>query len=176
MDRLAFYNNGPDQLPGLIVANLSDEVDPDLDPAREQIVVLVNANDAAQTFSDADFVVDLALYAIQANGVDPLVKTSSFDPATGSFTVPGRTTAVFSNPETVSGSVTQTASTNPVVMGTYIDVAVNASNNGPDIADALFLAPVDPDTVYVAGSAYGGAFPLTAVHVAKLATDKGLPE
>ena len=177
MDRLVFYNNGPDQLPGLIVANLSDEVDPDLDPAREQIVVLVNANDAAQTFSDADFVgLDLALYAIQANGVDPLVKTSSFDPATGSFTVPGRTTAVFSNPETVSGSVTQTASTNPVVMGTYIDVAVNASNNGPDIADALFLAPVDPDTVYVAGSAYGGAFPLTAVHVAKLATDKGLPE
>ncbi len=62
MDRVAFYNNGPDQLPGLIVMNLSDEMDPDLDPAREQIVVLVNANDAAQTFSDADFVgLDLAL-------------------------------------------------------------------------------------------------------------------
>jgi hypothetical protein len=40
---------------------------------------------------------DLALNSIQANGVDQLVKTSSFDPATGTFTVPGRTTAMFSD-------------------------------------------------------------------------------
>ncbi len=51
-NRLTFYNNGPDQLPGLIVMGLSDAADPDLDPAHEQIVVLINANDEAQTFSD----------------------------------------------------------------------------------------------------------------------------
>jgi len=65
-------------------------------------------------------------------------------------------------PVDIFGAVTQTASTSPVVMGTYIDVDVNASNSGPDLADGLFLAPIDPDTMYVDGSAYGGAMPLTA--------------
>jgi hypothetical protein len=178
MDRLFFLNNGPDQLPGLIVAVLSDMVEPDLDPDREWIVVLVNANDEAQTFADASLVgMDLALSSIQANGVDPLVKTSAFDPATGAFSVPGRTTAVFTNPQLLEGVVTQTASTSPVVPGAYIDVDVSVTNNTPDdIMDFLALAPIDPDTVYVMGSATGGAMPLTAVEAAQLAAEKGLPE
>ncbi|HSN76882.1 MAG TPA: S8 family serine peptidase [Anaerolineae bacterium] len=65
------------------------------------------------------------------------------------------------------GAVTQTASTSPVVPGTYIDVDVSASNSGDDIADAFFVAPVDPDTIYVEGSAYGGAMPLTATQAAE---------
>ncbi len=32
---------------------------------------------------------------MQADGADPVVKTATFNAATGSFTVPGRTTAVF---------------------------------------------------------------------------------
>ncbi|HSN77074.1 MAG TPA: pullulanase-type alpha-1,6-glucosidase, partial [Anaerolineae bacterium] len=174
MERVSFLNNGPDQLPGLIVMVLSDEVEPDLDPDREQIVVLVNANDEAQTFTDASLVgMDLALSSIQANGVDPLVKTSAFDPATGAFSVPGRTTAVFTNPQMLEGTVTQTASTSPVVPGTYIDVTVNVTNNTPDdIMDFLALAPIDPDTMYVSGSAYGGAFPLTAA----AALEKGMTD
>ncbi len=64
-----------------------------------------------------------------------------------------------------------------MVPGTFVDVAVSVTNNTPDdIASFLALAPIDPDTMYVMGSAYGGAFPLTAAHVAKLATEKGLPE
>ena len=46
----------------------------------------------------------------------------------------------------IGGPVTQTASTSPVVPGTFIDVAVSASNSSADLADALFLAPIDPDT------------------------------
>jgi hypothetical protein len=69
-------------------------------------------------------------------------------------------------PVEIFGDVSQTASTNPVVNGTYIDVDVSASNSGDDIVDALFLAPIDPDTMYVAGSAYGGAMPLTAAEAA----------
>ncbi len=64
-------------------------------------------------------------------------------------------------PVDIFGDVSQWASTNPVVNGTYIDVDVSASNSGDPIADGLFLAPIDPDTMYVDGSAYGGAMPLS---------------
>jgi hypothetical protein len=54
----------------------------------------------------------------------------------------------------------QSASTNPVVPGTYIAVDVSAVNTVASVADALLLAPIDRDTMYVAGSATGGAMPL----------------
>ncbi len=74
------------------------------------------------------------------------------------------------------GMVTQTASTNPAVMGTYVDVMVNATNIGSALPDGLFMVPVDPDTEYVMGSAYGGAYPLTAAYAAQLAAEKGLTD
>ncbi len=36
-----------------------------------------------------------ALHPVQRGGADPVVKQAAFDPATGTFTVPGRTAAVF---------------------------------------------------------------------------------
>ena len=74
------------------------------------------------------------------------------------------------------GQITQTPSTNPAVMGTYVDVALNATNIGTALQDAFFLVPVDPDSVYVPGSAYGGAFPLTAAYAAQLAAERGLTD
>lgn len=38
---------------------------------------------------------EFTLHPIQAASADPVVQTTSFDPVTGAFTVPGRTTAVF---------------------------------------------------------------------------------
>jgi pullulanase-type alpha-1,6-glucosidase len=94
--RLAFHNTGPDQLPGLIVMSLSDMVEPDLDKRAEFIVALFNANDEAQTFVEpATIGMDLTLHPVQVQSVDAVVKTATFDPATGAFTVPARTTAVF---------------------------------------------------------------------------------
>jgi hypothetical protein len=94
--RQTYLNTGPDQLPGLIVMTLSDKLEVDLDPDFESIVVLINANDEAQTFHSAELAgLSLALHPVQRASIDPLVKTSSFDPAVGEFTIPGRTTAVF---------------------------------------------------------------------------------
>ena len=94
--RLAFWNTGPDQLPGLIVMSISDKVDPDLDRDLESIVVLINANDEGQTFTAGEFAgKKLVLHRVQRSSVDPLVKTSQYDPSTGSFTIPARTAAVF---------------------------------------------------------------------------------
>jgi subtilisin family serine protease len=70
-------------------------------------------------------------------------------------------------PVEIFGDVSQTASTSPVVPGAYIAVDFSASNSGADILDAFFVAPIDLDTMYVMGSAYGGAMPLTAMEAAE---------
>ena len=93
---LAFHNTGPGQLPGLIAMTLSDLVEPDLDRGHELIVVLINANDEPQSISIGDLAgKDLVLHLVQFSSVDEVVKQSTYDSATGTFTVPGRTTAVF---------------------------------------------------------------------------------
>jgi len=93
--RLAFHNTGPAQIPGLIVMSLSD-MDGALHSPYSLVVVLFNANDEAQTFTEAALIgADLELHPVQVNGYDPVVKTATFNPATGAFSVPARTTAVF---------------------------------------------------------------------------------
>ncbi|MCB0188822.1 MAG: DUF3372 domain-containing protein, partial [Caldilineaceae bacterium] len=90
MQRLAFHNTGPNQIPGVIVMSLSDMVEPDLDADREFIVVVFNANDAAQNISvNATAGMALGLHPLQTG------LAASFDAAIGTFTVPARTTAVF---------------------------------------------------------------------------------
>jgi pullulanase-type alpha-1,6-glucosidase len=94
--RVAFHNTGPAQIPGLIVMSLSDMVEPDFDPELEQIIVLINANDEDQSFTLSDLMgAYVELHPVQQNSVDPLVRTASFNQATGTFSVPGRTAAVF---------------------------------------------------------------------------------
>lgn len=97
---LRFLNTGPDQIPGLIVMSFSELLLSEIDPNSDGIVVLFNANDEAQTFSAAEFVGrTYSLHPVQANGVDPVVKTATFNPVTGAFSVPARTTAVFVRPQ-----------------------------------------------------------------------------
>ena len=95
-DRVGFHNTGPGQVPGLIVMSLSDLVGDDLDPALEEIVVLFNANDEAQSFViPASAGREWELHPVQQGSADPVVATSTHDLASGAFTVPARTTAVF---------------------------------------------------------------------------------
>ena len=75
----------------------------------------------------------------------------------------------------ITGTVTQTASTTPAVHGTYVDVAASLTNStGADISNAFALVPIDPDTEFVTGSASGGAFPLNARAAAQLIQERGL--
>ncbi len=97
MARVAFHNTGPNQLPGLIVMSISDKVlGEDLDRDRESIIVLINANDEAQSFTMSDLTgSELFLHEVQLASVDPIVKNSAFNGDTGTFEIPARTTAVF---------------------------------------------------------------------------------
>jgi pullulanase len=94
--RLSFYNVGLGQVPGLIAYAISDRTGPRLDPRNQGVVVLINANKSPVSYAIAEFRNrHLHLHPVQADGSDPVVKTAAFARDTGSFTVPGRTIAVF---------------------------------------------------------------------------------
>jgi pullulanase/glycogen debranching enzyme len=89
-----FYNQGPSQIPGLIVERIVD--DHDCGGDWGQAAILVNATPVAQTFQADDFRKQhLKLHPQLRRSSDPVVRTSTFDKKTGRFTIPARTTAVF---------------------------------------------------------------------------------
>jgi pullulanase-type alpha-1,6-glucosidase len=95
--RVSFPTGGPDQTPGVIVMAIDDRAGRDLDPAREGLVVVFNATPAPTTQTVPSLAGrPFALHEVQATGGDPVVKQSGYDAATGAFTVPARTVAVFS--------------------------------------------------------------------------------
>jgi pullulanase len=98
-ERLTFYNTGRQQFPGLIVMALSDKSGEKVDPHYKRIVVFFNATPHLQPFHVPACVgATLSLHPIQRQSHDPLVRTATFSRATGTFTVPGWTTAVFVEP------------------------------------------------------------------------------
>ncbi|MBN1967265.1 MAG: DUF3372 domain-containing protein, partial [Anaerolineae bacterium] len=101
IDRLVFHNTGADQVPGLIVMSISDLVDgADLDPNYEMVVVVFNTSPDVVDFTSEDFTgLALELHPVLAASLDPVMQTSAFDSATGTFSVPGHTAAVFVLPE-----------------------------------------------------------------------------
>ncbi|MDJ0771144.1 MAG: pullulanase-type alpha-1,6-glucosidase [Ilumatobacter sp.] len=96
--RLSFGNTGTGQTPGLIAMSIRDDVDgfEDLDDDYEGMLLLVNATDEAVSYTDPSFIgAPLELHPVLAGSVDPIVGTSTYDDATGEFTVPARTAVVF---------------------------------------------------------------------------------
>jgi pullulanase-type alpha-1,6-glucosidase len=95
---VAFPTGGPTQTPGVIVMTLDDRTGPDLDPRYEGIVVVFNASPTRTTQTLPTLAGSTyTLHPIQATGSDPIVRTSTNDPTTGTFTVPPRTVAVFAS-------------------------------------------------------------------------------
>ncbi len=95
-ERLQFHNTGPFQVPGLIVMSLSDIGGENLDPDYGFIVVLFNADVDAQAFTlDLLAGLPMQLHPVQAASSDPVVQSAAFNPADATFSVPGRTAAVF---------------------------------------------------------------------------------
>ncbi len=83
-DRLAFPLSGPGETPGVITMTLGDLVVVfNATPARQQQVL---PGAVGTTYS---------LHQVQADGADAVVRTSTYDEATGTFAVPARTVAVF---------------------------------------------------------------------------------
>ncbi len=94
-DHLRFHNTGPDQVPGLVVYSISDSLG-SVDHQHAMVVVLINARPDTVTYPLTVFPCQgLVLHPMQRQSSDPVVRTASFTGSTCSFTVPGRTAAVF---------------------------------------------------------------------------------
>jgi len=92
---LSFLNTGPEQVPGLIAMQLQDD-DGEFDRRYQRIVVLFNGDDDTVEFtSDALRGLHLQQHPLQRHSADARLHDVHFDRDSGSFTLPGRTTAVF---------------------------------------------------------------------------------
>ncbi|MCO1333590.1 pullulanase-type alpha-1,6-glucosidase [Microbulbifer sp. OS29] len=95
---LNFLNTGPEQVPGLIVMELSD-LQGSVDPRFERIVVLFNSDDEMVEFTSESLRGEhLHKHPRHRRSIDPRLYQVKFDRGSGSFTLPGRTTAVFVQP------------------------------------------------------------------------------
>ncbi|VFQ83663.1 unnamed protein product [Cuscuta campestris] len=103
-ERVRFHNVGPSWTPGVIVMSLEDGYEgfpglTQLDPTYSYIVVLVNACPMKVSCTiPALSSKSLRLHPIQMSSNDAMVKKSTYDPSSGCFTVPARTTSVFVQP------------------------------------------------------------------------------
>ncbi|MFG3228687.1 pullulanase-type alpha-1,6-glucosidase [Kitasatospora sp. NPDC048194] len=92
--RLSYPLSGTSgEIPGVITLHLDGT---GLAGAEKGVTVVFNATPTAQTQAvTALRGTGQVLHPVQASGADQVVKRSGFDSATGTFTVPGRTVAVF---------------------------------------------------------------------------------
>ncbi|AWN26894.1 pullulanase-type alpha-1,6-glucosidase [Streptomyces sp. NEAU-S7GS2] len=82
--QLSFPLSGKDETPGVITMRLGD------------LVVVLNATPSPQHQTVRDLAgTPYALHPVQARGTDRTTATASYAPASGTFTVPARTVAVF---------------------------------------------------------------------------------
>jgi len=95
---VSFLNTGPNQTPGLIVMRIQDTGATDIDARAEQVVVLINANKTSVSFTAAELQnVRLQLHPEQRRSFDAAVRGATYNAAVGRFTIPPRTTAVFTD-------------------------------------------------------------------------------
>ena len=94
-ERVAFPIGGTQQAPGVVVMYLDDTVGTDLDPRWEGVLVVVNSSPDAVSQTVAGLVgADLGLHPVQVAGADDVVRSTTWDAATGPVTVPARTVSV----------------------------------------------------------------------------------
>jgi pullulanase-type alpha-1,6-glucosidase len=100
--KVSFPNGGVDADPGVIVMVIDDLLGENVDPELEGALVVFNASPEATAQTVADLAGrGFALTPALANGADPVVKTTTWDAATGTVTVPARSVAVLVDTEAV---------------------------------------------------------------------------
>jgi hypothetical protein len=104
--KVSFPNSGPDATPGVVVMLIDDLVGDDVDRELEGALVVFNASPEATTQALPDLAGrGFALTAAQANGSDAVVKTTTWDAAAATLTVPARSVAVLVDKEDVRTAV-----------------------------------------------------------------------
>ncbi|GAB2276821.1 Pullulanase 1, chloroplastic [Dionaea muscipula] len=103
-ERIHFYNTGPCSVPGVILMSIVDgnagiQGLCQLDSRYSLVVVVVNVRpDQASLTIPALQTRSLELHPLQVLSSDNIVKNSYFEPSSGCFSIPAKTTAVFVEP------------------------------------------------------------------------------
>lgn len=95
-NQLTFLNAeaGSSQTPGLIVMSIADSGN--LDTSFSKVLVFFNASQNAVNFSHVSLVdAGLTLHTVQQSSADTRIATASYTAGTGTVSVPGRTTLVY---------------------------------------------------------------------------------
>ncbi|MFY1693692.1 pullulanase-type alpha-1,6-glucosidase [Plantactinospora sp. WMMB782] len=94
--RVSFPLSGTAETPGVLTMRLDGT---GLDPRWRSVTVVFNATPAAATQPVAGRRgAAVSLHPVLRNSADPVLRTASFDSATGTFTVPARSVAVYVEP------------------------------------------------------------------------------
>ncbi|HEV6954522.1 MAG TPA: pullulanase-type alpha-1,6-glucosidase [Promicromonospora sp.] len=98
--KVTFPGSGPDAVPGVITMSIDDTAGRrDVDRRLDGVLVVLNASPEAATVEVPELAGRrYALSRVQARGIDPVVRQTTWDRATGTVTVPPRTVAVLENP------------------------------------------------------------------------------
>ncbi|MGC5224651.1 pullulanase-type alpha-1,6-glucosidase [Micromonospora sp. DT81.3] len=144
-EKVSFPNGGADAAPGVITMLIDDLVGEDVDPELEGALLVFNASpdpvtQTVGTLAGRAF----ALADAQANGADAVVKTTTWDAATGTVTVPARSVAVLVDQESVDTFVAAAPNRIAAKSGTPVKVVGR-------ILAADGSAPVGTVTVYDRG-------------------------
>ncbi|WP_299597163.1 pullulanase-type alpha-1,6-glucosidase [uncultured Microbulbifer sp.] len=100
---VSFANTGPEQIPGLIAMHLNDAAG-DFDAETSQILVLFNGGAETQEFTlESAAELPFALHPVQQASADTALENAFVE--AGVFTVPARTTAVFTLARTDDTSI-----------------------------------------------------------------------
>ncbi|QDB80133.1 pullulanase-type alpha-1,6-glucosidase [Georgenia wutianyii] len=100
-EKVTFPGSGPDATPGLLVMAVDDTAGAqDVDPALDAVLTVFNASPEPVTEQVDGFAGrELALSPVQVEGADDVVRTTTWDAASGTVTVPARTVAVLVEPQ-----------------------------------------------------------------------------
>ena len=138
-NQVRFHNTGAEQIPGLIVMSIQDANN--IDPNLDVIVVLFNQTPESIDFNIAALTnFGMQLHPVQQVSADARMQKAAFN--AGTFTVPGRTTAVF-----VDGDVpvSNTALANIQALGETIAAAESADTTATEETDAT-IEVTEPET------------------------------
>nr|BFF18778.1 hypothetical protein GCM10025730_22990 [Promicromonospora thailandica] len=98
--KVTFPGSGPDAAPGVITMSIDDRAGRrDVDRRLDGVLVVLNASPEAAAVEVPELAGrDYALSRVQARGVDPVVRGTTWQRSTGTVTVPARTVAVLLDP------------------------------------------------------------------------------
>ncbi|WP_433584918.1 pullulanase-type alpha-1,6-glucosidase [Microbacterium hydrocarbonoxydans] len=153
--KVTFPNGGADAAPGVIVMQIDDLVGDDVDPELDGALVVFNASPSAATQTVSGLAGrSFALTPAQANGSDAVVKTTTWDAATGTVTVPARSVAVLVDDQVGPASATATVhlSTDKVLQGGVLTAVVRGLAAREQIAATLHSDPIEIHGIPAAGA------------------------